>query len=416
VSSSSRPRLAWLATDRLARDRRALKAPPRSAEADAIAIDAIAKAITSNAKKRKSRFLGVGLMASVGAAAAAALIAGVVFGRRSDGEAQIRSQGQSRPITARAPAVVSGVARSLYANGGGAILVHDGREAPIGAADALARGDHVVVRASGSAAVDLSTGTRFTLEQGADVAIAELGPLQSFTLVAGRLRADVAKLGDGQRFVVQTPDAEIEVRGTSFHVESGLAPCAGSTTRVRVTEGTVAVRSARGEDHVHAGGDWPNGCAAMTTMAAAPRAPASAEVTAGASPAARGAAPGPIKHRDSSPATTTAPTLTSTPTQAPASILGGGTSSELAEQNRLYGDASAARRRGATSEAVAAYERFLARYPSSQLAESASVERMRLLASTDRSHAASAARDYLARWPRGFARDEAMSLAEKTKH
>jgi outer membrane protein assembly factor BamD (BamD/ComL family) len=85
--------------------------------------------------------------------------------------------------------------------------------------------------------------------------------------------------------------------------------------------------------------------------------------------------------------------------------------SDLAEQNRLFAEASSARRRGASSEAIARYDAFLARYPSSQLAESAMVERMRLLGASNPTAGAAAAREYLRRYPAGFARQEALGLA-----
>ena len=71
----------------------------------------------------------------------------------------------------------------------------------------------------------------------------------------------------------------------------------------------------------------------------------------------------------------------------------------------------AARRRGDTSGALAGYERYLAKYPQGALAESATVERMRLLAASDPARGAAAAKGYLARFPSGFARGEAATLA-----
>jgi outer membrane protein assembly factor BamD (BamD/ComL family) len=88
--------------------------------------------------------------------------------------------------------------------------------------------------------------------------------------------------------------------------------------------------------------------------------------------------------------------------------------SELSTQNDLFAQAVAAKRNGQNAAAVAAFERFLARYPASPLAETATVERMKLLATYDPGRAAAAARDYLARFPRGYARRDAEAIAGTT--
>jgi outer membrane protein assembly factor BamD (BamD/ComL family) len=85
--------------------------------------------------------------------------------------------------------------------------------------------------------------------------------------------------------------------------------------------------------------------------------------------------------------------------------------SRLAEQNDLFADGVAAKRRGDNTAAIATFERFLARYPASPLAESASVERMKLLAASGSGLAKGAATQYLARYPRGYARDDAERIA-----
>jgi hypothetical protein len=82
----------------------------------------------------------------------------------------------------------------------------------------------------------------------------------------------------------------------------------------------------------------------------------------------------------------------------------------LAEQNDRFAEAIAAKRSGNASLAVVRFERFLATYPQSALAESAAVERMKLLAAADPARGAAAARQYLARYPAGFARAEAEAI------
>jgi hypothetical protein len=89
-------------------------------------------------------------------------------------------------------------------------------------------------------------------------------------------------------------------------------------------------------------------------------------------------------------------------------LLGPAASSDLAAQNDLFADGIAAKNHGDSAAAVAAFERFVARYPDSALAENAAVERMKLLGSTEAGRAA--ARDYLARYPAGVARGAANAL------
>jgi hypothetical protein len=72
-------------------------------------------------------------------------------------------------------------------------------------------------------------------------------------LVEGTLDLEVDPLGPGQRFLVATEDAEVEVRGTVFRVEAH----AGQLFAVSVTQGKVAVRR-RGETSLLLAGDsWP---------------------------------------------------------------------------------------------------------------------------------------------------------------
>ena len=84
--------------------------------------------------------------------------------------------------------------------------------------------------------------------------------------------------------------------------------------------------------------------------------------------------------------------------------------STLGEQNDLFAEAIVAKREGESQTALATFDRFLATYPASPLAQSAAVERMRLLRAAQSPRAATAARQYLARYPNGFARAEAEDI------
>jgi len=138
----------------------------------------------------------------------------------------------------------------------------------------------------------------------------------------------------------------------------------------------VVVRAQGRETIVAAGAAWPVDCAAPATVAPEPTTSAIPTATA------RASAP------------------------RPKTAAAGGTA--LTEQNALFSDAAAVKKRGDRAAALQLYDRFLTKYPASSLAESATVERMRLLSGPART---AAARAYLAKYPKGFARAEAMKIA-----
>lgn len=336
--------------------------PPHPDPGDrARTIVALTRQLVARARRRRRlRWLA----ASVAAAAVAlAVFGGTRLAHRAGPTASL-------PV---GPAVVAPqvVARSV---GGGSSVVLSGTQAhlePLDDGHALAAGSRVVTPADGRATLSFSTGTTALLHEGTEMTVAAEGPTQLLHLGAGVVDLHVAKLGPGERFVVATPDSEVEVRGTRFRV-SIVAPeagCgAGAQTRVAVTEGVVVVRHAGAEDRLVAGEQWPAGCAraaptAVATHRAAPR--------AGASPA-----PG----------------------------------STLADQNDLFTFAMSAKRRGDARTALASFDRFLGDYPNSPLTESAVVERMRLLHLISSARCVGATNDYLSRYPNGFAHAEAEAI------
>ncbi len=245
-----------------------------------------------------------------------------------------------------------------------------------GHGDAIHAGGHLRAGAPGTTIV-IATGTKLSLAADAALDVVEEGPTQIFALEAGAVHADVAKLRAGERFLIRTADVEVEVRGTSFRVER-LRLALGCTpeihTRVVVDEGVVVVRHGEVEARVSAGESWPPPCAMPAIAPAVPAAPA---------PATRSAPVGPP---------------------------GAPSSSTLAAANELFERAEAARKGGDPRGAVVLFDRLLVQYPSSPLVEHATVERMRALDATDRSRAVAASREYLARFPRGFARAEAEAI------
>lgn len=86
-------------------------------------------------------------------------------------------------------------------------------------------------------------------------------------------------------------------------------------------------------------------------------------------------------------------------------------SAELEEVNRLFVEAKRARREHRDAEALSFLQQLLTKHPRSVLTHEATVERFRTLARLGRTdEAARYARAYLARYPTGFAADEARSL------
>ncbi len=286
-----------------------------------------------------------------------------------------------------APRAALSTPYDVHVDGAGPDDIHHGVAAVPGAPERLRAGDHVTSR-TGLVAVVVATGTRLTLDQGADLAVVEEGNAQVFALRAGNVRADVAKLHEGERFLVRTADTEVEVRGTSFRVEhvDVASECRPDVhTRVIVFEGVVVVRNAGAEDRVKAGEQWPAPCAPT---------PSPAETSTGRAPSV--SSPGLLPSA-----------VSPLPSSAPAGVA---SVSKLAASNELFASAQAARRGGDPRAAVGLFEKLIAEYPSSPIVESATVERMRTLGAIDRGRSVAAAHDYLARFPRGFARGEAEAI------
>ena len=349
----SAPRYARLASKALAHGEPP-PATPSPAER-AAAISALGAALTARARRRRLQAWAL----TLGAVAATFALA--------FGGARLLSRRAAPGVTAAAPApsVPNIVGHPI---GGGGTVVVSGAEVPLDDGHPLGVGSRLVTPEGGRADLSFTTGTRVVLGPSTDMTVGADGATQLLRLDAGALDLHVAKLQPGHRFLVDTPDSEVEVRGTRFRVAVVAADpaCGGGVrTRVTVTEGVVSVRHVGSEDRVPAGDRWPAGCEA------APPPPATAaRAAAGATP------PG----------------------------------STLAQQNDLFASAVAARHRGDARAALALLDRFTSLYPSSPLAEGVMVERMRILRGGSPAKAAALARDYLARFPNGFARAEAEAI------
>ncbi len=276
--------------------------------------------------------------------------------------------------------------------GGGALFFDSTGEVPLGPDVALRVGGRITTASGGGARLELSTGTRLELDSESTLTLQNLEDLQRFTLARGVLHASVARLAPAQRFVVDTPDTQVEVRGTSFRLQVMPAPeaCGGGVrSRLEVQEGVVEVREGNSLARIGAGQHWPPSCVRDDRAADSTPSPSAAlpEAPAVVDPLPRAAgAPRPKPGR---PATRA-----------------------IAAQNDLFEQAMRARQRGDTSAALRAYATLLHRYPKSPLVENALVERIRLLSTHDVVRARREAERYLERFPNGFARVEAERLVE----
>jgi hypothetical protein len=346
---------------------RSVPTPPPTPEARAAAIEAISRAIRAQARKR------LAMRWSFAAAAAAAVFVSAV--------------GLHKHATWRAPvavapgpaATVESVGIIAHPVGSGTSVVVSGTEAPLADGRELANGSRVVTPPAGRVALTFSTGTKIELGGSTDMTVAGEGSTQAFRLSAGSIDLKVAKLKERQRFLVNTPDSEVEVRGTQFRVsivppDAGCG--AGVETRVSVSEGVVVVRRNGAEVRVAAGEQWPMGCARTDATEAAPVRKAHA----------------------------------GRPADGEAAL----NASTLADQNDLYSMAVQAKQRHDVAGALDGFDRFLRTYPSSPLAEPAMIERMRLLRTTNQEKAEDAAIEYLTRYPKGSAHAEAEAVVRGT--
>jgi hypothetical protein len=333
-------RYARLATGLLRRQRRA-GADSLGDRAAGVAV--IERALRARARRRLWR------AGAVTTSVAAVLL--LVWMTRWPGPALVSS-----PPPLPAPAAVSA---SGQAAGPGATLWRSGRAFALQASTPLRAGDRLESRSATDMVMDLSTGSRLRLGGGGAVELESIGPVQRFGLRSGRLRAEVAKLGAGQRFLVETSDVEVEVKGTSFEVSVEPRPLCGSTvrTRVRVHEGVVTIRHDGTMALVPAGSVWPPGCSGDPPQVAPSRLVA------------------PARHRRAmlAPAEATpAPARQEPP------------ASTLAEQNELFAAALAARQRGDSAAALRLLDELLDRHPGGALSGSAHDERRKIAATVPR--------------------------------
>ncbi|RYZ01531.1 MAG: outer membrane protein assembly factor BamD [Myxococcales bacterium] len=297
---------------------------------------------------------------------------------------------------ATAPDTVAGLDRVS----GTVVLTQDGRGNVVGGAERGLHDGDAVQTAAGArarlqtikASVDVSESTELRVSR---PSAAE----ERITLRRGRVDVSVEKSIDTQRaVVVETPDAEVVVRGTVFDVR--VEPREGATnTHVHVTRGSVWVLSQGVQVALlSAGQSWSSAGEVRSQAPTASAPPPAAASVAAAERAPAVAPPTPAVSASPRPAK---------PAKAPVRKPG-----TLAEENRLFSAGVEARNRGDSARAAELFAELLATYPQSTLREVAQVERFRALKSAGQgSRASTEARRYLAEHPEGAARTEARDLA-----
>jgi hypothetical protein len=332
--------------------------------------DAVDRSAEANEKSRRLRVSG----AVLAAAAAFALLGGLWWKDHARGAATIagldRVSGTVVLTQEGKGRIVSGGERSL----------HDG--------DALqtATGARAHFQTSKSS-VNLSESTELRLSR---PSAAE----ERISLRRGRVDVSVEKAVETKRaVVVETPDAEVVVRGTIFDVR--VDPLQNSTnTRVHVTRGSVWVL-AQGVQValLTAGQSWSSASGIENAVKPAAEVTPAAPVVAEAPAPAAEAPAAPLK-------------------SAPARDASARKSGTLAEENRLFSAGVEARNRGDAARAAELFGELLSAYPQTTLREVAQVERFRALSRAGQgTRAASEARHYLAEHPDGAAKTEARDLA-----
>ncbi len=286
------------------------------------------------------------------------------------------------------PSTIAGLDRVS----GTVVLTQEGTVRVVGSGERALRDGDSLQTATGAQAhlathkssVNVSEATELKLSQ---PSAAE----ERISLRRGRVDVSVDKTVETKRsVVVETPDAEVVVRGTVFDVR--VEPLASATnTHVHVTRGSVWVL-AQGVQValLSAGQSWSS----VGGVEAAGMPPAPRPVTPPATEPDV-AAPTPITARPGPPAKEASRRV--------------GT---LAEENRMFAAGVEARNRGDAARAAELFAELLSSYPQSTLREVAQVERFRALSQAGQTaRAASEARRYLAEHADGAARSEARDLA-----
>jgi len=310
----------------------------------------------------------------------------------------------------RAHGGVSAVA-GLERVSGTVVLTHEGTGHVVGGGERTLRDGDALQTAAGARARVTTHKSSVELSESTELKVSQPSAAEErISLRRGRVDVSVDKTVESKRsVVVETPDAEVVVRGTVFDVR--VEPLANATnTHVHVTRGSVWVL-ARGVQValLGAGQSWSSvggvEGAAAPARASAPEAPAPAAPTPAPAPQVDNAVVAPPA---AGPRVSVAPSV-----QPKDAARKAGT---LAEENRIFSAGVEARNRGDAARAAELFGELLASYPQSTLREVAQVERFRALKQAGQTgRAAGEARKYLAEHADGAARSEARDLALSDK-
>jgi hypothetical protein len=302
----------------------------------------------------------------------------------------VRDRVEAGPTSQAAAATVVSVTGTVN-------LLREGRSRALASSDQARLGTYDVVEATAR------SGARLLSRRGTVIELSSLtsvrfvvGPeepagAERIELFAGRVDVEVPEGVATESFSVRTPTALVLVHGTLFSVELRPGPDAGrDVTLVRVTRGRVLVQHDGAKIRVEAGGSWSS-------------APAQQQSSAWSGHQASEDFP-----RDTSRGEQTSTSRTPSPRLA---AVPSSRTTTLAEVNRLYGAAMAAKRAGRDRQALRHLDDLLRRFPDASLAAAARVERFRALSRLGRhQEAAGSARRYLDDHPDGFASEEARDV------
>lgn len=335
--------------------------------------DVLERSAEQAEKRRRFRRVAYGLAAAAGFA----LLSGLVAKERLQGHAATSIAGIDA-VNGTVVLTQDGARRVI---GSGERSVHDG-DALQTAAGARAR----LVTAKSSVNVAESTELKLSQPSAAE---------ERISLRRGRVDVAVDKAVETRRaVVVETPDAEVVVRGTVFDVR--VEPNSGkTTTHVHVTRGSVWVLSQGVQVALlGAGQTWSSAGRVAEALEPAPVAVAPVAPAQEAEPAAAEAAAQPKQG------------------SVPSRNSGARKAGTLTEENKLFAAGVEARNRGEVARAAELFGELLGQYPQTALRESAQIERFRALSRAGlTARAATEARRYLAEHSDGLARSEARDLA-----
>ena len=292
-----------------------------------------------------------------------------------------------RERLAAPPQAIAGIERVS----GTVVLTQAGAQRVVGAGERAVHDGDSLQTAAGAQARLATSKASVNLSESTELRVSRPSAAEErISLRRGRVDVAVDKTVELKRsVVVETPDAEVVVRGTVFDVR--VEPLRSRTaTHVHVTRGSVWVL-AQGVQValLSAGQSWSSTGGVLSEAPAAPAAPATEPVAAAPAEAA-GVKASPVTARD-------------------AGVRRPGT---LAEENKLFAAAVEARNRGDAGRAAELFGELLTTYPRSPLREVAQVEHFRALnAAGQAARAAAEARRYLAEHGEGSARKEARDLA-----